>query len=77
MATGECGRFVMAQDVQRGEVIVLLKKAFDMSLLTESLISERVREGNRRGSNSGQELEYHEAWILRVYCRGISSSCAN
>lgn len=48
VATGECGRFEMAQNVQCGEGIVLPRKAFGMLLLKEKPVSgEKVSQGSQ------------------------------
>lgn len=45
-ATGQCEHFETVPNVQCGEEIVLLRKAFDMWMLTEP----RVNEGGRKRS---------------------------
>lgn len=56
VSKGECGRFEMAQNVQCGEGIVLLRKAFDMLLLEESLSAKDDEKVLQRVSNPMQDM---------------------
>lgn len=64
VAMGECGQFEMAQDVQCGEGIALLRKAFDMLLLTESRVRARGWNGSRRVSNPMQEISTMDSRLI-------------